>query len=652
MTVRIESFVGGLLIAAAGIGVAAGGCDWSIDDPAGFDDTQVVRGAITAPDVPWIATELLGRPTDHSVTVNAIAGQAVEAYFEFGTATGVYGRQTSPTTFPSGAIDVVIDGLAPNTRYYYRKRHRPSGSPDDFIAGVEHSFHTQRSRADTFSFAVQSDSHQGFASFFSDQLYGLTLQNIAAGHPDFILDLGDTFSLDGATETEASVRQKYLDQRPFFGIAAHSSPLFLVLGNHENEEGWNLDDFGANRAASLPVLGGNARKRYYLNPVPDAFFTGNTDPLAELDGDHLRGDYYAFEWGNALIVAIDPLAYTMRKPYAGSTGGEKTDEVVGDRWDWTLGRAQYLWLKQTLENSTATFKFLFMHHLTGGTADYSRAGARGAKYCEWGGTNTDGTTWGFATKRPGWEMPIHQLLVQNHVTGVFHGHDHVFAKEDLDGIVYQAVPFAANDDYGFGFASNQTDYAGGTLVENSGHVRVTVAPAAVTVDYVRSFLPGDGDNGSVAYTYGITSCAARDGDGDGTNDCTDACPADPGKIAPGACGCGVSDADADGNGTPDCLDTCTAATLASNDADSRALVGTTITWTAGARCGNATYQFRMLPPRSFTWRTVRAYATGGTYTWNTAGLATGAYRFQVQVRRAGSTQPSETSAQATFTLTR
>jgi hypothetical protein len=37
-------------------------------------------------------------------------------------------------------------------------------------------------------------------------------------------------------------------------------------------------------------------------------------------------------------------------------------------------------------------------------------------------------------------MPIHQLLVRNKVAAVFHGHDHLFAKQDLDGIVYQEVP--------------------------------------------------------------------------------------------------------------------------------------------------------------------------------------------------------------------
>jgi hypothetical protein len=44
--------------------------------------------------------------------------------------------------------------------------------------------------------------------------------------------------------------------------------------------------------------------------------------------------------------------------------------------------------------------------------------------------------------------------------------------------------------------------------------------------------------------------------------------------------------------------------------------------------------------------------TGNTYTWNTAGLASGSYRFQVWVRRSGSTKQFETSAQATFTLQR
>ena len=47
-----------------------------------------------------------------------------------------------------------------------------------------------------------------------------------------------------------------------------------------------------------------------------------------------------------------------------------------------------------------------------------------------------------------------------------------------------------------------------------------------------------------------------DTDGDGTCDALDACPIDPGKVVPGACGCGVSDVDTDLDDAPDCLDPC------------------------------------------------------------------------------------------------
>ena len=45
-------------------------------------------------------------------------------------------------------------------------------------------------------------------------------------------------------------------------------------------------------------------------------------------------------------------------------------------------------------------------------------------------------------------MPVHQLLVRNHVAAVFKAHDNFFARQELDGVVYQMVPqpsFAGND---------------------------------------------------------------------------------------------------------------------------------------------------------------------------------------------------------------
>jgi Calcineurin-like phosphoesterase len=466
-------------------------------------------------DITWTGKEMLGRPTDHSITVKAIASRAVEAYVEYGVTAGNYIGKTANTTYADGFIEADLDGLSANTLYYYRMRYRPAGSLSDFLAGSEYTFNTQRAHTAVFTFAIQSDSHLGYSEFNNPSLYQITMQNIAAAKPDFLLDLGDAVSLDDATETTSTVGTKYLNQRGYFEIPGHSSSIFMVLGNHEREEGWKLGT-GTSTATSFPVLGANARKRYFVNPVPDSFYSGNTDAMPEIDGDHLRGDYYAFEWGSALFVAIDPFWYTAKKPYQGAMGGE-TDiagEPTGTRWDWTLGQQQYRWLKQTLESSSAPLKFVFSHQEVGGIDDYGRGGALGAKYCEFGGYDTDGTTWSWTTNRQGWDSPVHQLFVQNHVTAFFHGHDHVYAKETLDGVVYQEVPMAANARYDTGFPTNKAQYAGADMIANSGYVRVTVNGPSATVEYVRSFLSSaDGTNNSVAASYVLQGSAIFDADG-------------------------------------------------------------------------------------------------------------------------------------------
>lgn len=84
-------------------------------------------------------------------------------------------------------------------------------------------------------------------------------------------------------------------------------------------------------------------------------------------------------------------------------------------------------------------------------------------------------------------------------------------------------------------------------------------------DWMVKMLAADGEVGAALVT--ITVDASRlpivrhinvnvlvDSDGDGTSDERDDCPQDPGKSAPGTCGCGVPDFDFDGNGTADCLE--------------------------------------------------------------------------------------------------
>jgi hypothetical protein len=326
------------------------------------------------------------------------------------------------------------------------------------------------------------------------------MTNIANDHPDFEIDCGDTFAMDGVM-TASGAEQAYLYQRQFFDTVGNSAAIFLAVGNHEQQEAWHLDDTG-DPATSPPILGANAQKKYYLNPVPDAFYSGNTDLDSYLAGDHLLQDYYAWTWGDALFVVIDPYGYTTTKPYAGNTGGgESSDTGSGNRWDWTLGLQQFNWLKQTLQNSTATYKFVFAHHMTGGASNYGgRGGAVPANLVEWGGYNVDGVTWGWDTNRPvsQWgSKPVHQIMVDNHVSAFFHGHDHQYAYEKRDGIVYQSVPSAGFSGNGF------NSYRVGTytlkVLPSPGHLRVTVSPSQVTVDYVAT------TGGTVNYSYTIAA---------------------------------------------------------------------------------------------------------------------------------------------------
>jgi len=448
----------------------------------------------------FIAQELLGRPTDHSATVNALTLLTLEVYFEYGTSSGQYTQQTAVAACPGQTpFEAVLDQLSADTEYYYRMRYRQPGDAE-FLAGPEYSFHTQRAPESAFVFTVQADSHLQNAlrgnRLEHMALYRQTLANALADQPDFHIDLGDTFQSEHfagrcVVDFEDTV-QRHLDQRPYLDQLCHSTPFFSVLGNHEGEQGWRLDGDPDN----LAIWATNARKLLYPNPVPDDFYVGNetAEPLVGL-----RENYYAWEWGDALFVVLDPYWYTASNPH---------DEGA-DNWSWTLGDTQYQWFRQVLENSPAMFKFVFSHQMVGGLDHYGRGGIEAARHFvsgnpsfEWGGEDPEGN-YIFDAMRPGWDLPIHQLMAQHHVAIWFHGHDHLFAKQDLEGIVYQECPRPSDAEYGLGAGSA---YVHGDILPNSGHLRVTVGPTQVTVEYVRAYLPGDGPNGEIAYTYTITDC--------------------------------------------------------------------------------------------------------------------------------------------------
>ncbi len=427
---------------------------------------------------------ILGRPTADSITASLYATSDTQAMIQYGTTSGSHASQTAMISLKAATPqEIELTDLAADTGYYYRVVSNGSTSS-------EHTFHTQRVPGDSFTFTIDADPHYSDPSF-NGELYQTTLNNALASRPDFHIDLGDTFmtekhnpqSLDDDTSA-------YVNMRSYFGVLAADAPLFLVNGNHDGELGWLLS-----AGSREPVWATQLRQLYYPNPFPNEFYTGGSVPDATLGT--IRDAYYAWTWGDALFVVLDPFWYSASKP-------DPND--MNTNWNYSLGKMQYDWLKSTLESRQARFKFVFIHNLVGGNDKDSRGGIEAAPFFEWGGKNADGS-YGFDQHRPGWGVPIHELLVQNHVSAVFHGHDHVFVEQDLDGIVYQEVPQPSITRYDNAGLAAQYGYAHGDAFSSSGFLRLTVAPDQVAVQYIRSFLPQDMNtnqqNGEVAYTYAI-----------------------------------------------------------------------------------------------------------------------------------------------------
>jgi len=442
--------------------------------------------------VAFTGNVVLGSPTGTSVKANVFSpDQGGTVYVAYGTASGTYTRQTPAATLVAAApLELALDGLSPDTQYYYRLYYQ--GGTGSASAGEECSFHTARPAGSAFTFCIQGDSHpERLKTEFDPTLYQRTLQTVAADHPDFYLTSGDDFSvdnLDPATISAALVTGRYTLQRPFLGLVGKSAPVFLVNGNHEQAARYLLDGTPNNVA----VWAQNARNAHYSEPAPDSFYTGDTEVVPNIG---LLRNTFAWTWGDALFVVIDPYwgsPVCVDNPFG---GGAKRSNL----WDITHGDAQYQWLKSTLEQSHAKYKFVFAHHVMG----TQRGGIEVAGLYEWGGSNANGS-WGFTANRPTWPSPIHQLLVANKVTIFFQGHDHIWVHQQQDGVTYQTLSEPADPNYSL---FNSDAYLSGDKLPNSGYTRVSVAPTGVKVEYVRTWLPADEGpgkvSGTVAFSYTI-----------------------------------------------------------------------------------------------------------------------------------------------------
>ncbi len=458
-------------------------------------------------DAAFVGREHLSNPTDRSIDVSLIPRGPVEIEVDYGEE-GI-DRTAAPTTpvIPGRALRVRLDGLRPSAAHGYRVRWREPGATE-WLQGQAAEFTTQRAPGVSYRFAIQTDSH--LENMFLEDgrpallaTYRDCLELMAADRPDFVFSLGDFAMTEllrakGTSKLADSLdeaRRRYTRQRQEITNLTRAAPFFLAIGNHDGEQGW----WRNGTTESLAAFSTRARNELVPGPDPGAFYRGSS---VVTDEAGIRRAYYSFTWGDALFVVIDPYWNTLLKPHP--NGPPKQS---GDSWDWTLGKRQYDWLQRVLSSGSARFKFVLAHQITGGIDGYGRGGIEAARHSvagnasyEWGGEDVNGRDV-FRGRRPGWmHGPIHQILVDTGVDVFFHGHDHVYAHQVLDGVIYQACP-QPSASLPFGHREKGA-YVEGTILANSGYLRVSVSPTETRVEYVKASA---GEVGSVAHAYAISA---------------------------------------------------------------------------------------------------------------------------------------------------
>ena len=382
-----------------------------------------------------LTTRLVGTTTSNSFTIAISATTTIRVYIEYGySKTAIAGKTPFFNISKGSTQNISVTNLKANSLVYYKVKYAVGTS-------LNYSSLTQRSvktlPAATLAsniFAVQADPHMDENS--SAEVYEGTLKQIVAASPAFLMDLGDIFMVDKLpNKSEANIRGRFELMKGYYQKLG-SVPLKICLGNHDGELGYS--NFNTKKY----------RKEY---------FPEQTGELA----------YFSFTGPDQLHVVLDPFTYTMKNPTAAG-------------WEWTLGKTQYDWLVETLKNSKEKHKFIYIHHLLVGDPT-SRGGVEIAMKNEWGGNNNDGT-YGFETNRQGWGKPIHQLLLDYKVGFVFKGHDHLYVKQELDGVVYQTVPQPSHP--GDKINVNQYGYLSGKGVGGSGFLKVTTTGNDAKVEFI------------------------------------------------------------------------------------------------------------------------------------------------------------------------
>jgi len=307
-------------------------------------------------------------------------------------------------------------------------------------------------------------------------------------HPDVMFVLGDSTGIGAgykwsglglkdpeeasAADYDAYARLFWLRMRRMYSALTPLLPVYLVLGNHDGESGY---DYARPWALAY-------RKKYFRQP-------------GILQGHSVDENYFCLPWGNAAgeenphFIVLDNEGYN---PPPGPLIPE----------DWTLGEEQKDWLGRVLEHE-ARWKFAFLHHVLGGWPRGTHEGL--TRYAYGRGPLFTADDYAPYCPDPGRveQVELTRLMRQGGVRALFYGHDHIHFVRSVDG-PFSGVCVGAPKPVGeiawykgelwkkhYGcYGHYQTEAAPTCSPTNfwgpSGYVKLTVTPSSAVMEYKRA----------------------------------------------------------------------------------------------------------------------------------------------------------------------
>jgi alkaline phosphatase D len=271
---------------------------------------------------------IVGDVTESRALIWARANREALLSVEYGTdpelATSHFTDPIRLTADRDFTAKVLLDGLAPRTRYFYRIHVHAEMPSRSFVSAIGQFLTAPDEEWAPVTFAVSGDAGEAYQPF---RLFDA----VRAEQPDFFLFLGDTIYADQGPGPRAKTldeyRRKYQGNRkdaPFQRLTRETS-FYVIWDDHEIAN-------NANRThPHLPMA-----RRAFLEYWPIREEDAEGTPL-----------YRSFRWGRAVeLFLLDCRQY--RSPQGEKDGPAKT----------MLGAEQKAWLKAALLASPASFLFI------------------------------------------------------------------------------------------------------------------------------------------------------------------------------------------------------------------------------------------------------------------------------------------------------